>query len=294
LAVDAVLTCCRDEADVIGAFVLFYLDLGFDTVHVVDNGSVDRTADIVRELIAAGLPVTLQRDGRLGYERHLTEWFHATGRRLKPRWLFFLDCDEFILLPRPARVWLDALPPDVNRLRLRQREIYPARDGSGSAHFLLSRRSEPHFNDTTKDVVRYHPDVRVYGGKHLVDTPDARTVHLPDVFIRHYKYRSVAQARRKEGNRTAAKRVYTDADLARISATGIGPAREWIEHCERAAAEERWRESFDPPEWVEDGELADWAAGFLERTRTGAPGTSTAAASGTGRRPVVGTDGGER
>lgn len=265
MGIDAVLTCCRDEEDVIATFVLFYLDLGFDAVYVVDNGSVDQSADIVSELIGAGLPVTLQRDGRLGYERHLTEWFHAAGRHLNPRWLLFLDCDEFILLPRPARAWLDALPPDVNRLTIRQREIYPAPDGSGSPHFLLSRRSESHFNDTTKDMVRFHPDARVYGGKHRVDIPDARALCPTDVFIRHYKYRSVLQARRKEQNRIAAKRAYSDADLAHISAIGIGPAREWIEHCERAAAEELWRDSFNPIESAEDGAMADWALGFLRR-----------------------------
>lgn len=284
MALDAVLTCCRDEEDVIAAFVLFYLDLGFDAVHVVDNGSVDRSADIVGELIAAGLPVTLQRDGRLGYERHLTEWFHAAGRRLNPRWLFFLDCDEFILLPRSARDWLDALPPEVNRLTVRQREIYPAPKGSESSHFLLSRRSEPRFNDTTKDVVRYHPDARVYGGKHRIDISDARALCPTDVFIRHYKYRGVVQARRKEQNRVAAKRVYSDADLARISATGIRSARDWIEHCERAAADEAWRDSFNPMDSMEDGAMADWALGFLQRIERRVPKLSGKGLGTAGRR----------
>lgn len=265
MAIDAVLTCCRDEEDIIATFVLFYLDLGFDAVHVVDNGSVDRTTDVVEGLMRAGLPVTLQRDDRLGYERHLTEWFRDAGRRLNPRWLFFLDCDEFILLPRPAREWLDALPSGVNRLTTRQREVYPAPETTTPAHFLLSRRWEPHFNDTTKDFVRFHPDAVVYGGKHVIDIPDARSMCPTDAFIRHYKYRSLDQARRKEENRLAAKGVYSDEDLTRISSTGVGPAREWIEHCQRFAAEEWWRDSFDPAESVEDHAMADWAAGFLRR-----------------------------
>jgi glycosyltransferase involved in cell wall biosynthesis len=268
--IDAVLTCCRDEEDVVATFVLFYLDLGFDAIHVVDNGSTDRTPEIVSGLISAGLPVTLQHDPRLGYERHLTEWFRSAGERLNPRWLFFLDCDEFILLPRPVRAWLDELPPEVNRLTLRQREMYPA-PGPDALHFLLSRRGEVQFNDTTKDLVRYHPVARVYGGKHLIEVPGAWGLCPTDVFIRHYKYRSPSQARRKEQNRIAAKRVYSNPDLARISAGGIGPARDWIAHCERAAEEELWRASFDPPRYSEDGELAEWAGSFLERIAARAP-----------------------
>lgn len=262
MAIDAVLTCCRDEEDIIATFVLFYLDLGFDAVYVIDNGSVDETVDIVKSLIDAGLPVSLHRDDRLGYERHLTEWFCNAGQQLDVRWLFFLDCDEFILLPQPAREWLDTLPPNINLLTFRQREMYPVPDAS---HFLLSRWCESHFNDTTKDVVRYHPDARVYGGKHLIEIPAAQMLCPTDAFIRHYKYRSIDQARHKEQNRLAAKQVYSDADLARISVNGVGPAREWIEYCQRAADEERWRDSFNPIEFIEDHRMAEWAKSFLQR-----------------------------
>jgi hypothetical protein len=63
----------------------------------------------------------------------------------------------------------------------------------------------------------------------------------------------------------AAKRTYSDRDLAEISAIGIGPAREWIEQCERAAVEEQWRDSFSPTESVEDSSMAEWAMDFLPR-----------------------------
>lgn len=262
MATDAVLTCCRDEEDIIATFVLFYLDLGFDAVYVIDNGSVDRTGEIVKMLIDAGFPVSLRRDDRLGYERHLTEWFCIAGQQLDARWLFFLDCDEFILLPQPAHDWLDALPANINLLTFRQREMYPVPRAS---HFLLSGRCESHFNDTTKDVARYHENARVYGGKHRIDVPAAQALCPTDAFIRHYKYRSMAQARLKEQNRLAAKQVYSDADLAWISVNGVGPAREWIEYCRRAADEERWRDSFDPIEFIEDHGMADWAESFLQR-----------------------------
>lgn len=267
-APDVVLTCVRDEEDVVGVFVQFYLAMGFDAVHVVDNGSADRTVEVVESLAAAGLPVTLQIDARRGYERYLTEWYRDAGERLRPRWLFFLDCDEFVLFPRgAAKPFLDALPPDVNRLQLEQKEMYPAtppdpRPGG----FLLSRSSEPRFNETTKDVTRWDPAAVVRGGKHRIDLPAPVDAACGDAFIRHYKYRSDAQARRKEAIRVSEQRAYSDADLARISAFGVESARAWIAACREGFAREGWRASLDgTAPAADDPVMAEWAASFLPR-----------------------------
>lgn len=264
---DIVMTCCRDEGDIIETFIRFYLEAGFNGVHVIDNGSVDRTPEILEELIAEGLPLTTEHDDHLGYERHLTAWFQCTGIRFSPRWLFFLDCDEFILFPCPVTVYLDGLAPDVNRLRLKQKEVYPARSLSrGPSHFLLSRRIERDFNDTTKDVTRFYPDARVYGGKHRIDVPQARTLCPDDLFIRHYKYRTEEQAARKESNRCASDLTYSDADLQAISAFELERTKEWIQYCRESALKGGWRESFAPEtDAIEDHAMADWAQAFFSR-----------------------------
>lgn len=269
---DIVMTCCRDECDIVETFVRFYLEVGFDGVHVIDNGSLDRTPGILEELIAERLPVTTEHDGHLGYERRLTDWFVRTGKRFSPRWLFFLDCDEFILFPSPVKDYLNGLPPDVNRLRLKQKEVYPGTSLSGGPlHFLLSRRIERQFNDTTKDVTRFYPDARVYGGKHRIDVPQASTLCPDDLFIRHYKYRTEAQAARKESNRCAAELTYSDTDLQAISAFELERTRDWIRYCRQAALEGRWRESFAPEtDAIDDHAMADWAEAFFSRP-TGRP-----------------------
>lgn len=247
MTLDMVLTTCRDEQDIVGTFVQYYVAAGFDRIQVIDNGSHDGTAACVRRLAAAGLPVDLTLDPRDGYERYLTEWFRAAGASCQPRWLFFLDCDEFILFPGSAKAWLDALPSDINRLRLRQKEIYP--DAISTAYpgsFLLSTRAEPAFNDTTKDVVRWHPDARVFAGKHRIDRPAAVTCTPDDVFIRHYKYRSPQQARAKEQNRVAVQRQYSDQELARLTAFSVEMSRAWFIWCAESFAAGRWRDSFSP------------------------------------------------
>jgi glycosyltransferase involved in cell wall biosynthesis len=262
------MTCCRDEADIIETFVRFYLECGFDGVHVIDNGSSDRSRDILAELIEEGLPVTIEFDDHLGYERRLTAWFRSTGEHHSPRWLFFLDCDEFILFPCPAKAYLAGLPPGISRLRLKQKEVYPIQESTGqSSHFLLSRRIERDFNDTTKDVTLFHRCARVYGGKHRVNIPQSRTLCPDDIFIRHYKYRSEAQAALKERNRCEADLTYSDADLRAISAFGLKRTKAWIQYCRQAALEGRWRDSFAPNiDAVDDHAMADWAQSFLSRS----------------------------
>jgi len=264
---DIVLACCRDEADIIETFVLYYLEMGFDEVYIFDNGSVDGTGKILEELATSGLPVFAERDPRLGYERFLTDYYLSAGRRAGARWVFFVDCDEFILFPGPAKNYLDALPSWVNCLRLRQKEMYPRlNEPSGQGEFLLSTRSQVGFNDTTKDVSRFDPKAKVHAGKHLISFSDRRAMCPDDIFIRHYKYRTLDQARRKELNRVQSHSSYSDEEIMRLSAFGLDRTRRWFETCRDELATEAWRSRFslEMPA-TEDLELAAWAAGFLER-----------------------------
>src|SRR4051794_29768047 len=111
---DVVVCCCRDEEDLIETFIAFYLKMGFDAVFVVDNGSTDRTCDLVDEIARVDQRVFLRRDPRIGYERFLGEYYGWAGAVSQPRWIFFLDCDEFILFPGGVKQSLAKLDPAVN------------------------------------------------------------------------------------------------------------------------------------------------------------------------------------
>ena len=268
---NVVMTMCRDEVDVIGTFVHFYLAQGFDIVTVIDNGSIDGTPEVVAGLIATGLPVRLVLDSRIGYERHLTEHFHAVGQATSADWLFFLDADEFILFPDPVRDYLAKLPRQVDCLRIGQKEMYPALSRhSDPAGFLLTVKAEPQLNDTTKDVARYRHGARVFAGKHRIDCENIQHYEPEDVVIRHYKYRSLSQARRKESNRVQAHASYSDSDLAKISAFGVAHSRAWIDFCRQQCQEEAWRDRFTGGvRWVNDPVLSQWAQShLLGRTST--------------------------
>src|SRR5207248_1355933 len=149
----------------------FYLKMGFDEVHVVDNDSRDGSRKVVRQIRAAGLPVFLAIDRRPGYEKYLTEHYRATGRKSNARWIFFLDCDEFILFPQGVKSYLASLDPEINSIVFRVRDMYP-RVQSEKGQFLLSDRARPGFLGFSKKVTRFDPGARVYGGKHRYDLPN--------------------------------------------------------------------------------------------------------------------------
>jgi len=260
-----VAACCRDEADCIEVFIRFYITMGFDWVVIIDNRSTDGTSSIVKNLILNGLPVLLFEDTRLGFERHLTEYYQMIGSTFDVRWLFFLDCDEFILFPDGAISYLDALPQDVNCLRLAEREMYPIVESPGDfGSFLLTRRASPRFSDTTKEVSVFNPEAKVYAGKHEIWLPSKKVLHPSDVFIRHYRFRSPEQAARKMRNKVEAHSAYSDSDIERDFSFNSNVVRKWFTECKNSLNTESWVSHFDGSiNTLEDPALALWATCFL-------------------------------
>ena len=56
--------------------------------------------------------------------------------------------------------------------------------------------------------------------------------------------------------------VYSDADLAALSAFGVKVSRDWITHCRESAAAKAWLRVFLPDcSALVDSEMADWVMG---------------------------------
>ncbi len=108
-------SCVKNEGDVIEAFVRHNLAL-LDRLILIDHGSTDNTADILRALVAEGLPVRVHRDDSIGKHQavkmtRLMREAAADGAD----WIILLDADEFLSCPPgpltcpdadEAKVWL--------------------------------------------------------------------------------------------------------------------------------------------------------------------------------------------
>lgn len=90
----------RDEADIIEAFVRHNLTV-IDAIAIVDHGSNDGTVDVLRKLVAEGLPVFLGHESDPEFDQQtmknrLVRHVFATS---DADWVFPLDADEFFKVP---------------------------------------------------------------------------------------------------------------------------------------------------------------------------------------------------
>ena len=90
----------KNEADVIEPFVRH--NLGFmDALFIADNNSVDGTREILVQLQQEGLPIVLFDDPIVGHfqAEKVTAMYRQIVPEFKPRFVFLLDADEFIIAP---------------------------------------------------------------------------------------------------------------------------------------------------------------------------------------------------
>lgn len=262
---DIVIACCRDESDIIAPFIDFYLDQGFDWVCLVDNGSQDDTVTQVLGHPRASR-VKLCHDARPGYDVRLLEYLR-TFERLSPRWIFFVDVDEFVPIPGGVKAFAAQLPPYVTVLELSTAEMIPV---EGCAPLLTTRRDMT-VTSETKVVWKAGVATKVYCGKHAIDGgPLVR--HRDDrLLIRHFHTRSESQFRRKLLNRidtvAAIDRMPGLAD--QLSAFPVEERAAWLAESKEMLEPDGWdreRRRLAAMPWAEDTIVRDWYCERLRRT----------------------------
>ncbi|MFB3166857.1 glycosyltransferase family 2 protein [Neobacillus sp. 179-C4.2 HS] len=90
----------KNEADIIESFIRYHLNI-FDGIVLLDNGSTDRTVDIITQLQSEGLPIYLRHDNTLEYNQggKTAELINYTLNQFGPDLIFPLDVDEFLIAP---------------------------------------------------------------------------------------------------------------------------------------------------------------------------------------------------
>ncbi len=189
----------RNEADIVEAFVRHHAGL-VDWLILLDNGSIDATADILRSLKREGAPISLYRaDTAIFTEAAHNTFLLRQAVALAADWVLCLDCDEFVDTRRaalPLRSYLAAVPADVDCLELALVNYHAtAADNPDEliAPKRIRRRSEP--SDVPKVFVRGRLAVRgatVAHGNHSISLAGQtiQAVRAPDLLLAHYPVRS--------------------------------------------------------------------------------------------------------
>lgn len=256
---DIVIACCRDEADIITAFIDYYFELGFDRVCLIDNGSVDATVELIEQHPQRDR-ISLLRDPRPGYDKRLLEYYESFAVPAT-RWVFFIDVDEFISLPGGIRQYAETLPPEVNVLRLPVYEMFPDVLTPAGQHPLVTTRREREVHHDFKLVWKHGNVTRIACGKHQVDVEPFVEHCDPLVHILHYPVRSREQLISKLRNRLETEAAISAADRAVLSAYSEEVRDEWIAYSRRCLEEDGWAlecERARATPSVEDTRMRDW------------------------------------
>jgi len=267
---DIVIACCRDEADIITSFVDFYLDLGFDRVCLVDNGSRDATMELIEQHPRRDRISSIS-DDRPGYDKRLLDYYQRFANE-DTRWVFFIDVDEFISLPGGIKEYARTLPDDVNVLKLTVYEMFPESLSPAGQHPLMTTLRERDVQRDHKYVWKHGNVTRICCGKHCIDI-EPHVEHCdPAMHILHYPVRSRDQLITKMRNRLETDAAISASERTLLSAYPSETAEEWVAYSRRCLEEDGWaleceRAASTPT--VEDTRMRDWVLSRLsDSTKT--------------------------
>ncbi len=199
----------KNEADIIESYLRYHLHI-FDGIVILDNGSTDRTMEIISLMQKEGLPIEVKEDDSLAFAQgdKTTELIDYTFKHFAPDLIFPLDVDEFLTAPaspeNPRRL--------IDRLQTGKKIYYLERDYTyfpvhiNEKELFIPRRityASPIKDYWPKVVVSreiwesYSPVIS--GGNHdlLFDKGDLEQEILAPLKIRHFPYRSLEQAKSK-------------------------------------------------------------------------------------------------
>ncbi len=194
----------KNEADVIEPFVRH--NLGFmDALFIADNDSVDGTREILVQLRQEGLPIVIFDDPVVAHfqAEKVTALYRQVVPKFKPRFVFLLDADEFIVAPSREALYvqLRAIRPG-RQARYYWRTYIPAPTGpegdvSDPLRSITHRRARE--ERWAKSIIVTKPKIdtklRVEQGNHNVwyARRPLPKVKLKNVVLAHFPVRSLDQ-----------------------------------------------------------------------------------------------------
>jgi hypothetical protein len=186
----------KNEADVIEAMVRHNLQY-LDHMSIIDNGSVDGTLEILKELRDEGLPVDIRQNPEPGHQqdRYINAFLQSEDCD-RSAYIFALDADEFISCGlADYRTFLATTP----RSFLIRWKTYVPTEGSVSQEpnvlkrITHCRRREPSKGPVCKAVLSPLDTGKVRYRKGNHQLVGAETTEIPTIRLAHFPVRSTAQ-----------------------------------------------------------------------------------------------------
>jgi hypothetical protein len=199
------LSVVRNEVDILEAFVRYHLEV-VDHMVIVDHRGTDGSSELLRELEAEGLPLTIRplTPRHVDRRRTATELMWATAEAIEPDLVLLLDADEFVASEaKPVRGALESLTLTAPTA-IPWRTYVPTPDDDLSdpnplTRIVHRRAFEPRRRYKVAVPGRLARD-REYGlsngSQRLVlwgSRAEVAAVTVPGLFLAHYPVRTVEQ-----------------------------------------------------------------------------------------------------
>ena len=197
-----------NEADIIEESVKKLIAGGVE-VFVIDNGSTDRTAEILAPLVGRGVvdirTVKFHEDGREIYDwTSILRMKETLSKELGFDWFLHVDADEIRYSPWPHLTLCEGLDrvdrSGYNLVNFKLFNFRLTQDIAASGDYerdMPDYSAGEYFNQYQVKAWKAHPDIDIVGyGGHIARRPDAKI--YPVRFIhKHYPVRSLEHGRRK-------------------------------------------------------------------------------------------------
>jgi hypothetical protein len=199
------LSVVRNEVDILEAFVRYHLEV-VDQMVIVDHRSTDGSSELLCELEAERLPLTIRplTPRHLNRRQTMTELMWATAEAIGPDLVLMLDADEFVASEaKPVRGALESLTLTApTAIPWRTYVPTPADDRSDPnplTRIVHRRALEPRRRYKVAVPGRFARD-REYGlsnGNHRLviwgSRAEIAAVNVSGLFLAHYPVRTVEQ-----------------------------------------------------------------------------------------------------
>jgi glycosyltransferase involved in cell wall biosynthesis len=188
-----------NEDDIIEAVLRHHL-AEMDQVIVLDDGSNDRTAEIVKGLIGEGLPIELieRRCVIFDESNRNTFLFDYARNKHGATWVIFFDADEFVDtrgVGVSLRSYLQEVQQSVDGVQIRLVNYIDAASDNADEVIvpkrMVWRHKTPH--DVYKIMMRALSDVTIHAGNHNAHRDDGKPLNIiqePNIVLAHYPRRS--------------------------------------------------------------------------------------------------------
>jgi len=184
-----------NEDDIVEAFVR-HNAVHVDHMLFLDNGSTDRTLEILRALQAEGFPLTVFQSFAISFDEIATNsWsYQVASQILGAGWVVYLDADEFIATPDSMPLE-GLLPPAHNAVTAQLVNYVQTREDNADEPVVPWRQRwrQPGETGVVKLMLRANlPQVMVDAGNHGAFSNGQKlpAVPLAGVTLAHYPRRN--------------------------------------------------------------------------------------------------------